>query len=160
MSLAYRVLVTGSRDYDDYPTVEREVGNACARGLIAGYYEIAVVHGDAAGADQLAVCYVTENHLRAMEAAGVMLTHEPHPADWSKGRTSGIARNNHMVALGANECLAFAMPCTKPGPRCPTKDPHPSHGTAHCAAAAEGAGITVHRIGPGWSRVAPQCRNW
>lgn len=54
---------------------------------------------------------------------------ECHWPDWDRyGRKrAGFIRNQHMVDLGADLCLAF------------TRDN--SRGTAHCALAAEAAGI-------------------
>jgi len=147
--MTYRILVTGSRDFVDYRTVERELGSACARGMMAGHYDIVVVHGGAKGADAQASRYVADNRIRAMEAAGVDLTEEIHPADWSKGKGAGIVRNHRMVSLGADECLAFALRCAGGKAKC-RAGPHPTHGTAHCAFEAESAGIPVTKVGPGW----------
>lgn len=57
---------------------------------------------------------------------------ERHPADWSKGRGAGHARNAVMVKLGADECLAFIRDA--------------SRGAGTCADRAEAAGIPVERF--------------
>jgi hypothetical protein len=147
---SYRILVTGSRDWADRDRVFDEIGNACLRAIHAGYYSVVVVHGGARGADQQASKYVRSNRVRAMDATGVELNEEVHPVtpeQWRANRGAGIVRNHKMVALGANECLAFGMPCT----RCaPETLPHPTHGTKHCALTASTAGIPTLRFGEVW----------
>lgn len=72
---------------------------------------------------------------------------ERHPADWdAEGRAAGFRRNGRMVALGGGEWQAFALPCSDH--RCYRADPHPSHGTAHCAGLAVKAGIPLYPFGP------------
>lgn len=59
------------------------------------------------------------------------LTEEPHPADWSWGNGAGMHRNQEMVDLGADVCLAFIR--------------GKSSGTRDCADKAAKAGIPVIR---------------
>lgn len=91
--LAKRVLITGSRDWDDYQLLAFVLG--------ATYTELGpyvLVHGDARGADRMAARIVTDHGL----------TTEPHPADWDRlGKRAGFVRNAEMVDLGADLCLAF-----------------------------------------------------
>lgn len=74
------------------------------------------------------------------------------PAEWWHAgrfdRGAGFARNARMVAEDGpfSEWLAFALPCSDH--RCYRSDPHPSHGTAHCADLAAKAGIPVHWFSP------------
>ena len=73
------------------------------------------------------------------------MTPEPHPADWDGfGKGAGFRRNAEMVALGADLCLTFVVPCSKRD--CEKPEPHGSHGTAHCSDLAEKAGIPVRRF--------------
>jgi hypothetical protein len=114
----YRILVTGSRDWDDEETI---------------YYALrddvpfldrqpVVVHGTAKGADSIA------------DAAARALRYrvERHPANWQiNGKRAGFIRNAHMVNLGADICLAFIR--------------NGSRGASHTAALAEQAGIETRR---------------
>lgn len=135
MSGDYRILVTGSREFDDYATVCTELG-LVMRHLIAAegpYPAVTVVHGGARGADSLAE--------RAARSFGMKT--ERHPADWNAdGKGAGFKRNAAMVALGADLVLAFY------------KQGAGNKGTDHCTKLAEKAGIPVRRItdtspGPG-----------
>lgn len=115
-----RLLVTGSRDSADWELMVQTLWDASAR-FPSG---AVLVHGACRGADRMAA------HVWA-ELLGWPT--EPHPADWdTHGRRAGMLRNNHMVRLGADLCLAFLLP--------------QSRGTRQCAEAAERAGIEVIRI--------------
>lgn len=87
-----RILVTGSRDWVDsevlYEALDTLSGNDHT--LISGACPT--------GADMLA-----ENY-----AAFRGWTIERYPADWETyGKRAGFVRNNHMVELGADVCVAF-----------------------------------------------------
>lgn len=117
MSKPYRVLITGSRTWEDWGAIGGALTDA------AGDRDpgsIVLVHGTAAGADTMA----------AIDAGGRGWTIEPHPADWNRhGRAAGFRRNAEMVASGADVCLAFIR--------------DGSRGATHCAEAARKAGIPV-----------------
>ena len=124
MSTPYRVLVTGSREWDDLPTIRealRQVRNEDTT------KPIVVVHGDCPrGADAIAA------FLTRRATADFQMADEPHPADWKQyGKRAGFIRNAHMVNLGADICLAFI----KDG----------SRGASHTAQLAEAAGIPTRR---------------
>jgi hypothetical protein len=127
----YRVLVTGSRTWDDPEAVVFELA-----GLSLQHAPIVVIHGKARdGADRFA-------HLAAQALA---VREEPHPADWAKhNRRAGMIRNAEMVKAGADVCLAFIMPCRLAS--CDRGDPHGTHGATHCADLAEKAGIETRRF--------------
>jgi hypothetical protein len=80
---------------------------------------------------------------------GICWDIERYPADWCPAgkydRTAGFRRNGEMVESGADEWLAFALPCEDH--RCCHRPPHPSHGTAHCAGLAVDAGIPLYPFG-------------
>lgn len=93
-----RVLVTGSRTWDDPETIRAYLG-ALPQGSL-------IVHGAGRGADTHAD--------RIAQTLG--LTVERHPADWEgRGRGAGPARNAEMVAAGADLALAFRSPGASPG---------------------------------------------
>lgn len=117
MSDQKRLLVTGSRDWDDWESMENHLRSARQE---LGTDKIILVHGGARGADFIAN--------KIWLAWGLPV--ESHRADWAKfGAYAGPKRNKEMVALGADLCLAFPIGRSK--------------GTRGCVREAEGAGIPV-----------------
>jgi YspA, cpYpsA-related SLOG family len=137
MTEPYRVLVTGSREWTDAGHLRSEL-DALAREHPEG---LTVVHGDAKqGADRMA-----SDWARRERNAGRRVAEEAHPANWQRhGGHSGLLRNAEMVALGADLCLAWIVPCSKP--YCKRPQPHGSHGASDCAERAVKAGIPVRRF--------------
>ncbi len=140
---AVRIRVTGSRDWDDDPTIgvqltlavqESPAGPLALRGE-----GVVIVHGDCpTGADKTADVWA-RNH-------GIPV--DPHPAEWRRyGRSAGFRRNAEMVDRGADLCLAFIR--------------NGSHGASHCADLAEQAGIPVRRFlaetGPARITICQRC---
>lgn len=153
--MSYRILVTGSRDWDNIDAVVSAINAAIGN---TADDEIVVVHGACPrGVDQItaeyceAVAYIRRSEKR--------LTIETHPADWDNcaadckpghrvrkkpGDTlhpgkcddfcpdAGPRRNAYMVSLGADICLAFPLPG--------------SRGTRNCMRLARQAGIDVKPI--------------
>jgi hypothetical protein len=113
---ARRILVTGSRSWNDQATIRRVLRVSYRPGTV-------LVSGACPkGAD--AMCE------RAWVQMGGRI--ERHPADWERhGLQAGHVRNREMVELGAGECLAFI------------RDRSP--GATATAALAERAGILVTR---------------
>ena len=114
----YRILITGSRNWND------EQALAAPLFEYTGCYrqdELVVVHGGCpTGADAIAEKLCQNYGIRT----------EVHLADWDKhGRAAGPIRNQQMVDLGADICLAFPL--------------GESRGTRHCMRVAEKAGIKV-----------------
>ena len=91
----FRVLVTGSRDWEDVGAVRAEFD------VIAQHEgkEVVLVSGNCPnGADKIAENLASEY--------GWAL--ELHPADWqTHGKSAGFKRNTAMVETGVQFCLAF-----------------------------------------------------
>jgi YspA, cpYpsA-related SLOG family len=96
MGQPFRLLVTGSRAWDDVRTIER------ALGVILGRHPegVLLVHGACPrGADAIAAACAARTPGYRIEA---------HPAHWRRyGRAAGYRRNAEMIALGADGCAAF-----------------------------------------------------
>ncbi|WP_046249557.1 DUF2493 domain-containing protein [Streptomyces sp. MBT28] len=128
MTKPYRILVTGSRDWND----ERTVWQALAATVLANTDEhtpAVIVHGACPrGADAHAASWAK----LVQSDPQRVVTEEPHPADWDQyGKAAGFRRNAEMVDLGADICLAFIR--------------NGSRGASHTAGLAERAGIPVRR---------------
>lgn len=135
--MTYRILITGSRTWSNEQSIRDALANIISQ---HGPENVTVVHGACPqGADALA---------DRIASAWAGVTVERHPADWAApcstlcrthrrrrgdGTTycpaAGINRNQHMVDLGADLCLAFI------------KDN--SRGATDCARRAARAGIPV-----------------
>lgn len=117
----YRILVTGSRDWEDQQAVYD--GLAAAVRQLPADRAITIVHGD---------CPTGADHMAHEWARGYGAVIEAHPADWVKhGDKAGPIRNALMVAKGADICLAFVR--------------NESRGASHTAGLASSAGIPVRR---------------
>lgn len=119
----YRILVTGSRDWTDWPKFHEALATEL---LVSIPRPVVIVHGHARkGADAFADAFAHREGLAV----------ERHPAIWRpKGiynPQAGLLRNRKMVNLGADVCLAFIR--------------SGSRGASHCARLAEEAGIPVNR---------------
>lgn len=143
----FRVLITGSRVWSDHEAVDRAIRDALPEAAL----EVVVVHGACpTGADAIASRWCADNAWW-LEHGGVTLIEEPHPANWDtpcrptcrhgyKTRTDrtpycpgvGPYRNQDMVDLGADVCLAFLV--------------GDSRGTTDCIRRAAKAGIPVRRF--------------
>lgn len=89
----YRVLICGSRDYSKRKAIE---------GVIDAMKEVhgerlVIIAGGARGADAIA-----EQAARLKGVKVVVVK-----ADWSRGRSAGIIRNNLMLDMQPNEVVAF-----------------------------------------------------
>lgn len=135
MSDIRRVIVTGSRTWDDEQKTADVLHGIRRDALRDGADGIVVVHGDRpGGADALAAAWCTANGVPA----------EAHPADEETGgRDAEYLRNQQMVAAGADVCLVFVGPCTSS--RCRRPKPHDSHDANACAELAANAGMAVRK---------------
>ena len=114
-----RILITGSRMWVNREAIAAELSSA-----IVGVSAPVVVHGGCpTGADAIA------DRLARLYGCAV----EVYEADWDQhGRAAGPVRNQKMVDLGADVCLAF-----------PLGD---SRGTRDCMRRAFAAGIPVREV--------------
>lgn len=121
-----RILVTGSRRFDDAKTIRTALDTVASAAIEAGYARLIVVHGACpSGADAIADMWV-----RSWTATDLHVTAERHPADWNgRGKGAGFERNKAMVRAGADLVLAFL------------RDNSP--GTTHCVERATEAGIPL-----------------
>lgn len=115
-----RILVTGSRDWKDSWVVIMAL-----RDVLGGHPKGTIVEGGGQGADRIA-----RNWARRFPD----LTVETHKAEWrTQGSAAGPIRNQKMVDLGADICLAFPL--------------GESPGTRDCMRRARKAGVTVMDYG-------------
>lgn len=137
--MAVRILVTGSRTWTDKTRLNQAIADTISNFIELGYTEFIIVHGGAGGADAMASQFVRMlDELisidETMLGAEIMVGEECWPAEWGgpAGKRAGRDRNELMVHLGADICLAFI------------KDGSP--GASHCADYAAKHGITTHRF--------------
>ena len=118
-----RILVTGSRNWTDREVIFRAL---LTIGVSATHdHSRTLVSG---------ACPTGADALAEDVARGMGWRVERHPADWdAHGKAAGPKRNQHMVDLGAEICVAFPMP--------------DSRGTRDCMKRAATAGIPVHEFG-------------
>jgi YspA, cpYpsA-related SLOG family len=141
---SYRILVTGSREFDAAPLLAYRLGLAVGYGLTRGM-QVTVMHGaNPRGADRLADMIAS-----AHEGIGT----DPHAADWdapcrpeckpghrkSHGSrdwcpAAGNYRNQEMVDAHPDVVLAFF------------KNGATNTGTSDCVRRAESAGLPVRRF--------------
>lgn len=121
-----RILVTGSRDFVDRTAVDAVLHQVWLD--LGSPADAVLVHGAARGADETAA--------DVWKAQGFPA--EPHPAEWEiHRRAAGPIRNQEMVDLGADVCVAFHQKGAG------------NVGTSDCVLRARHAGIEVRKV---WSR--------
>lgn len=119
--MSLRILVTGSRDWEDQFAVTRAIRAEARR---VRPEDVMVVHGNCrSGADADAEFVARIDGFQI----------ERHPAAWAAhGKRAGYIRNQEMVDAGADVCLAFIR--------------NASRGATMCAKLAEDAGIPTLRF--------------
>jgi hypothetical protein len=153
---AWRVLVTGSREWKDGAAVAAVLTGVAIACYQAGYAELVIVHGDCLrGADALAKAWI--RWAQALPGRRLKITEDPHEAQWLSPcrascregcrvlrrdgrwccRAAGNYRNAEMTDLGADACEAFLA------------DGARNRGTRDCMKRAKDARIPVrsHRGG-------------
>ena len=128
----YRVLVTGSRDWQAIGTVRGALDEVLWS--LPDDQPLVVVHGDCpTGADIMAKVWALTRSTPVCTDDYRPVAEEPHPAAWHvHGNAAGPIRNKAMVDKGADVCLAFIR--------------DGSRGASHTAALAEQAGIETRRF--------------
>ena len=99
MSKIHRVLVAGSRTFNNYFIVYKQLKRYLDNDTI-------IINGGADGADQLAAAYAECNHH----------VYEAYPAEWSKyGKSAGSIRNREMVKMVSDAIFFWdgSSPSTK-----------------------------------------------
>lgn len=115
----YKVIVAGSRGFDNYSLLETTLGSVL-RGRLPS--EVEIVSGTARGADKLGERFAKEYRTNLAE----------FPADWDKhGKSAGYIRNGIMADY-ADACVVFWD--------------GESRGTQHMVDLATKKGITVHIV--------------
>lgn len=120
---AYRVIVAGGRDFDDYELMKQSLDQLFYVSGEFGDFPIKIISGMAKGADKLAIRYADENEM----------TKILFPANWKyHRRLAGFLRNEDMLRL-ATHLVAFWD--------------GRSHGTQHIIDLARQKGIPVWVFG-------------
>lgn len=113
---AIRILITGSRTWNNIDTIERVL-----KAYAVPKQRVVMVSGHCPkGAD-----WICEQWAHELGWAV-----EKHPANWTKyGKAAGFIRNDEMTLKGADVCLAFIRANSK--------------GATHCVRMAKARGIPV-----------------
>lgn len=121
--MTIRILVTGSREWDDWVLLGQELSRA-VKELCPDdeSHRVKIVHGNARGADWLAEQWAKAHDIKT----------EVHLYPGELGLRGGPVRNQEIVNAGADLCLAF--PTAK------------SRGTWDCIKRANRAGIPVRIV--------------
>ena len=91
----YRVIIAGSRDFDDYGMLSKHCDRLLSQKLAT--HQIVIISGAARGADTLGEKYAHER--------GYAI--EKYPADWKRdGKAAGPIRNAQMAKV-ADALIAF-----------------------------------------------------
>lgn len=96
--MSYRILITGSRDWEDEAALAFPLGLEVGLANALGKPPVLISGACPTGADALAE--------RIFRQYGLPI--EQHPADWEKwGKRAGYLRNKEMVDSDPQVCLAF-----------------------------------------------------
>ena len=90
----YRIIIAGSRDFNDYAIAKRELDSFFNTLLIDATekIDIEIISGTARGADTLGEKYAKENNIKLTRM----------PADWNMyGKAAGMIRNNQMASYAS-----------------------------------------------------------
>ena len=103
-----KILISGSREYEDYETFEKLLFDILDKEKLSSpdwviTPKLTIIHGECRGIDKLAQRFcIKEDH-----------NEEPYPAQWNKyGDAAGPLRNQQMIDEGKPD-LVLAFPCKK-----------------------------------------------
>ncbi len=128
MTSDYRVLITGSREWEDR---DKMIAALAEQRNVAGDRRMVIIEGEARGADRMA---------RGLAMRSENASYEPYPANWGSRERgtyrpdAGFIRNQQMVDSGADVCLTFLM------------REYENRGTRDCMEKAKTAGIEVVEV--------------
>lgn len=92
----FKVIIAGSREFDNYDMLKEKCDKILSRKVNEGE-EIVIVSGTARGADTLGEKYAEERGYKI----------ERYPANWDKyGKRAGYLRNKKMAEV-SNACIVF-----------------------------------------------------
>ncbi len=135
MGVVYTVLVTGSREWDDVPTIRKALRKIS---LEVGNNEVTLIHGGARGADRLAARAATDLGWKIVPVLAEWRSHSDECPAWhheEMGQVfcpgAGFRRNIKMVDMEPDEVVAFIR--------------DESSGATQCAKYAAGKGLPVTR---------------
>lgn len=120
-----RILVTGDREWECFEVAKLIVEKLCFNWAVEMYgNDIVFVHGGCRGVD-LSVDKACRHYSVATEC---------HPADWSRGKHEGHARNQRMVNTKPDMTIGFHKNIIR------------SRGTRDCLMRSCGAGIPTYLV--------------
>lgn len=137
-----KILITASRDWLDRTRVWALLDEYAVEAGVRNE-PLEVIHGDCpTGGDRHARLWCQER-ITALALADIEVRERRFPAKWDLyGRRAGFLRNQIMVDLMPDVCLAFVKPCR----RCPRRDVHGSHGATDTIVRCIEAGIPVREF--------------
>lgn len=100
-NLTKRILVCGSRDYDNYPKIYNTLKSYMTLSSLDSMYKVVVIEGECKGADLLA------------KKAALKLGYDvlAYPAEWDKyGKAAGPIRNAQMLTEGKPDLVLVFHP--------------------------------------------------
>lgn len=107
-----KVLITGSRNYNDYGSVGRAIGIIVNNLSEQGFKEIVFMQGGAKGADQYAVEFINKTEKSIFKLTGVKIRHETYLPNFNKHGSPQAyhMRNQQMVDQRPVHALVFLQP--------------------------------------------------
>lgn len=123
-----RIIIAGSRDFNDYKLLKASIKDILKNTSLEGINKIKIVSGTARGADQLGERFAKQFKLEVVK----------FPADWDKyGKRAGYIRNEEMAKYAVEDNNYGMLVAFWDGE---------SKGTKHMIDLAKKHGLEVHVI--------------